>query len=168
MRKKNGKTVKGSDNMHKGERIIYQTEGGFAQINRTIIDKTFWLTQKKMSNLFDTSKQNINLHPQNIFEDSELLQDTVVKDSLTTASDRKQYQIKIYKLDTVGFRIHSLQCTQSHRWANTVLQQYLFKSFAMVAGYRLKTVFLARKLKQYSVIRKSLITATDHQARCWG
>ena len=115
--------------MHKGERIIYQTEGRFAQINRKIIDKTFWLTQKKMSNLFDTSKQNINLHPQNICEDSELLQEAVAMSSLTSASDRTQYPIKMHKLDTIGFRVRSPRGTKLRHWANTVLPKYLLKGF---------------------------------------
>ena len=120
--------------MTHGQLIIYRTEDGLSHINLTAIDGTVWLTQHKMSALFDTSKQNISLHLKNIFEEGELLEDSVVKESLTTASDKKRYQTKIYNLDAilaVGFRVRSPRGTQFRRWANTVLKEYLVKGFAM-------------------------------------
>ena len=120
--------------MSDGELIIYQTEDGLARINLRAIEGTVWLTQNEISELFDTTKQNVSLHLKNIFEDGELLEDSVVKDSLTTASDGKQYQAKIYNLDAilaVAFRLRSLRGTQFRRWANTVLKEYLVKGFAM-------------------------------------
>lgn len=49
-------------------------------------NETIWLTQKLMADLFETSKQNISLHLKNIFESGELIESSVVKDSLTTGS----------------------------------------------------------------------------------
>lgn len=46
-----------------------------------------WLTQLEMAELFNASKQNISLHLKNLFQDSELHGDSVVKDSFTTAAD---------------------------------------------------------------------------------
>ena len=40
-----------------------------------------------MVELFQSSKQNISLHINNIFKEGELQKDSVVKDYLTTASD---------------------------------------------------------------------------------
>ena len=77
-----------------GELIIYQTEDGLAEINLLAIEGSVWLTQNELAELFDTTKQNISLHIKNIFEDKELSESSVVKESLTTASDGKQYQTK--------------------------------------------------------------------------
>jgi hypothetical protein len=120
--------------MSNGELIIYQTEDGMAVINLRAIGGTVWLTQNEIAELFNTTKQNISLHIKNIFEEEELIESSVVKDSLTTASDGKQYQTKLYNLDvilSVGFRIRSPRGSQFRRWANTVLKEYLIKGFAM-------------------------------------
>jgi hypothetical protein len=120
--------------MNNGEMIIYNTEDGLSEINLRAIDGTIWLNQNELAELFNTTKQNISLHLKNIFEDEELLEISVVKESLITAADQKQYQTKIYNLDAimaVGFRVRSPRGTQFRRWANTVLKEYLIKGFAM-------------------------------------
>ena len=71
-------------------------------------NETVWLTQKLMAELFQTTKQNISLHLQNIFEEGELAENSVVKEFLTTASDGKKYKTAFYNLDaiiSVGYRI---------------------------------------------------------------
>ncbi len=120
--------------MTNGEMIIYTTEDGLSEINLRAIDGTIWLNQNEMSELFNTTKQNISLHLKNIFEDGELSEISVVKESLITAADQKQYQTKMYNLDAimaVGFRVRSPRGTQFRIWANTVLKEYLVKGFAM-------------------------------------
>ena len=123
-----------SQDENKGELILYQTEDGMAQINLRAIEGTVWLSQLELAALFDTSKQNISVHLKNIFEDNELSEDSVVKDSLTTAADGKRYHTKLYNLDailSVGYRMRSPRGAQFRRWANTVLKEYLVKGFAM-------------------------------------
>lgn len=120
--------------MNNGELIIYQTEDELSQINLRAIKGTVWLTQGEMAELFDATKQNISLHLRNIFEEGQLTQGSVVKDSLTTASDGKKYPTKFYNLDAilaVGFRVRSSRGSQFRRWANTVLKEFLVKGFAM-------------------------------------
>lgn len=120
--------------MNNGEMIIYQTEDGLAEISLRAIEGTVWLTQNDMAELFDTTKQNVSLHLKNIFEDNELSENSVVKESLTTAIDNKKYQTKIYNLDAIlalGFRVRSPRGSQFRRWANTLLKEYLVKGFAM-------------------------------------
>ncbi|QCO56295.1 virulence RhuM family protein [Pseudorhodobacter turbinis] len=117
-----------------GEVILYQTEDGRAQISLHAVDGTVWLTQAEMAQLFDTTKQNISLHLRNIFADGELVEGSVVKEYLTTAADGKTYRTLHYSLDmilAVGFRVRSARGTQFRRWANTILQDYLVKGFAM-------------------------------------
>lgn len=119
---------------NKGELILYQTEDGMAQINLRAIEGTVWLSQLELAALFDTSKQNISVHLKNIFEDNELSEDSVVKESLTTATDGKKYHTKLYNLDailSVGYRVRSPRGAQFRRWANAVLKEYLVKGFAM-------------------------------------
>jgi len=97
-------------------------------------DETVWLTQAQMTELFQTTKQNISLHINNAFKEGELNQSSVVKESLTTAADEKTYKIKHYNLDviiSVGYRVKSLRGTQFRRWALTILREYLIKGFAM-------------------------------------
>ena len=65
--------------------IIYTTDDGQVEIEVRLEDENVWLTQKAMAELFDTTKQNISLHINNIFEENELNQDSVVKENLTTA-----------------------------------------------------------------------------------
>ena len=114
--------------------ILYTTEDGKSQIKlRSDLD-TVWLTQLEMAELFDATKQNVSLHLKNIFEDLELMQDSVVKDSLTTAADGKKYQTQLYNLDAilaVGYRVRSPRGVQFRRWASTVLKEFLTKGFVI-------------------------------------
>lgn len=81
------------DDKH-SEIIMYQTEDGLTKINVQMENDTVWLTQAQMTELFQTSKQNISLHVGNVFSEGELDPNSVVKDSLTTAADGKKYKTK--------------------------------------------------------------------------
>lgn len=114
--------------------IIYKTEDGITKIDVRLENETVWLSQKQMAELFQTTKQNISLHVNNIFKEGELEENQVVKDFLTTASDGKNYHTKFYNLDviiSVGYRVKSLRGTQFRIWANNVLKEYMIKGFAM-------------------------------------
>ena len=74
---------------NKGEIIIYQTEDGLTKIEVQLSNDTVWLTQAKMAELFQTTKQNISLHINNCFKEGELQRDSVVKESLTTQTVAK-------------------------------------------------------------------------------
>ena len=102
----------------KSEIIIYQTDDGLTKIDVHMEDETVWLTQLQMTELFQTTKQNISLHLNNAFEEGELERDSVVKEYLTTAADGKNYRTKHYNLDaiiSVGYRVKSLRGTRPHR-----------------------------------------------------
>lgn len=117
-----------------GEMILYTTDDGLARITLKTIDNTVWLSQAEMAVLFDTSKQNISLHIQHVFQEDELFEEAVVKDYLTTANDGKNYLVKLYHLDmilAVGYRIRSPRGVQFRRWATTVLREYLVKGFVL-------------------------------------
>ena len=87
-----------------------------------------------MVELFQTTKQNISLHINNIFKEGELNAISVVKEYLTTASEGKKYRTKYYNLDviiSVGYRVKSLRGTQFRQWANKVLKEYLLRGYAV-------------------------------------
>jgi hypothetical protein len=81
--------------------LVYQTEDGKLKIDVRFEGETVWLTQQQMAKLFQTSKQNVSLHIRNTFSEGELLEDSVVKESLTTAADGKNYTTKFYNLDVI-------------------------------------------------------------------
>lgn len=117
-----------------GEMFIYQTEDGLTKIDVNMYDETVWLSQAEMTKLFQTTKQNISLHINNIFKDGELEKDSVVKEYLTTGVDGKNYKTKFYNLDviiSVGYRVKSQRGVQFRIWATNVLKEYIKKGFAM-------------------------------------
>jgi len=114
--------------------ILYTTEDGKSRVQLRTSEHTAWLTQLEMADLFDATKQNISLHLKNLFDDGELLESSVVKESLTTAADGKDYQTKLYNLEAilaVGYRVRSPRGLQFRRWASSVLKEYLLKGFVM-------------------------------------
>jgi len=120
--------------MNKGEIVIYQTAEDSVSLKVRVEDDTVWLTQAQMVVLFNSTKQNISLHINNIFKEGELQKDSVVKEYLTTASDGKKYRTKFYSLDviiSVGYRVKSLRGTQFRIWANKVLKDYLLKGYTV-------------------------------------
>lgn len=119
---------------NKGQVILYQTQDDQTRIEVLLEQETVWLTQGQMAELFQSTKQNISLHIGNIFSEGELLENSVVKDSLTTAADGKSYKTKYYNLDviiSVGYRIKSLRGTQFRIWATQRLREFLVKGFIL-------------------------------------
>jgi hypothetical protein len=100
--------------------IIYTSEDGNTRINLRVDADSIWLSQLEIAELFQTTKQNVSLHAKNIMEEGELRADSVVKDSLTTAADGKNYRTLLYHLElilAIGYRIRSPRGTQFRQWA---------------------------------------------------
>lgn len=117
-----------------GNIVIYRDENDKVQIHALFQDETLWLTQKLIAELFSTTKQNISTHLRRIFDDGELLEESVVKDFFTTAPDGKSYNTKHYNLDAiiaVGYRVNSKRATAFRQWATRVLRDYIVKGFAL-------------------------------------
>jgi hypothetical protein len=121
----------------KGEIILYQREDGAVQIDVRVEDETVWLTQQQIAELFDTTKQNVNLHIQNIFNEEELLPEATVKKSLTVQNEgtrEVRRQLTYYNLDviiSVGYRIKSIIATHFRQWATQRLREYIIKGFVL-------------------------------------
>lgn len=120
--------------MEQGEIVIYQSDDQSTMLEVRVEDETVWLTQAQMSELFQTTRNNITLHIANVFKEKELEEESVCKDSLLTAKDGKRYKTKRYSLDviiSVGYRVKSKRGTQFRIWANKVLKNYLLRGYAI-------------------------------------
>lgn len=114
--------------------IIYNTQDGKTSVSLLTKDGTVWMNQNQLAELFDTSVPNISMHISKILNDKELVQNSVIKYYLSTASDGKDYEVAFYSLDmilAIGFRVRSKRGTQFRIWANTNLKEYLVKGFVM-------------------------------------
>lgn len=114
--------------------VVYRTADNTLQLDVQLADNTVWLTQQQMTVLFDTSKQNVSLHINNIFKEGELDKNSVVKNYLTTATDGKKYRTLCYNLDviiSVGYRVKSKRGTQFRQWATKVLNEYMLRGYAV-------------------------------------
>lgn len=118
---------------NRNEILLYQPEET-VKIEVRLENETVWLTQQQMAQLFETTKQNISLHTNNIFKEGELEKSSVVKESFTTALDGKTYRISFYNLDviiSVGYRVKSVRGTQFRIWANKILKEYLLNGYSV-------------------------------------
>ncbi len=117
--------------------IIYQTADGQTAIDVRLENETVWLSQAQMVDLFQTTKQNVSLHVNNVFKEGELEEGSTVKEYLTVQKEGKRNVgrvVKYYNLDviiSVGYRVKSQRGTQFRIWANRVLKEYLVKGYAV-------------------------------------
>jgi len=105
--------------MKKGEIVIYKAFDSFdLQIEVLVEDETVWLSQTQLVELFNSTKQNVSLHINNIFKEGELVPDSTVKEYLTVQVEGKRKvkrKIVLYNLDviiSVGYRVKSKRGTQ--------------------------------------------------------
>lgn len=113
--KKPGIKIEGS----KGEIIIYNPDKGGVRLEVRLENDTVWLTRQMMAELFQTTIPNINIHIKNIIKEGELQKNAVIKDSLITALDGKNYNTRLYNLDmiiSVGYRIKTAIATRFRIW----------------------------------------------------
>ena len=79
----------------KGEFLVYSAEDGRTKIEVRLENETVWLTQQHMADLFQTTKQNVSLHLQNIFAERELDRAATVKESLTVQREGRPHAGKL-------------------------------------------------------------------------
>lgn len=115
------------------EIILYQPDSTLS-LDVRVENETVWLTQAQMTELFQTTRNNITLHIRNIFKEGELEESSVCKESLLTAADGKRYKTRFYSLDviiSIGYRVKSIRGTQFRIWANKVLKDYLLRGYSV-------------------------------------
>ena len=116
------------------EFLTFVAEGKEDGIQVLYKDETVWATQKAMAALFDVDRTVITKHLKNIFECSELHQDSVCAKFAHTAEDGKKYNTTFYNLDaiiSVGYRINSLRATQFRQWCTYVLRQFAIRGYVI-------------------------------------
>lgn len=164
------------------ELVLYTSDDGRTRLDLRVEGQTVWLTQLEIAELFQTTKQNVSLHAKNILEDGELAEDSVVKDSLTTAADGKHYKTKLYNLDlilAIGYRVRSPRGVQFRQWASSHLKEYIVKGFVMdderlknPGGWDYFDELLARireirasEKRFYQKVRDLFALSSDYQTR---
>ena len=114
--------------------LLYNMPEDSGKVQVVIKDETIWCTQKAMAQLFGVGVPAISKHLKNIFEEGELMADSVISKMETTATDDKTYETSYYSLDAiiaVGYRVSSLKATRFRQWATKILNEYIRKGFAM-------------------------------------
>lgn len=123
-----------STEMVSTEFLLYQTEDGQTRIEVRMQGESVWLNINQMSELFGRDKTVIFKHIKNLFDEGELVPDSVIANFAITAADGKTYQVAHYNLDviiSVGYRVKSHRGTQFRIWATQRLREYLIKGFVM-------------------------------------
>ena len=141
-----------------GEIVMYQPDETI-RLEVRVENETVWLTQQQMADLFLTTINNITLHIGNIFKEGELVETSVRKDSLLTATDGKKYRTKIYNLDviiSVGYRVKSKRGTQFRQWANQILKDYLLKGYSINKNLQDVRIELGAQDKRISLLEEKV------------
>ncbi|HSF11253.1 MAG TPA: RhuM family protein [Nitrospirales bacterium] len=120
-----------------GEIVVYETPDGEIRVDVRLEQESVWLTQRQISDLFDTSTDNISLHLKNIFHEGELDESATAEDSSVVQMEGKRRvtrTIKHYNLDaiiSVGYRVNSKRGTQFRIWATQILRDHLIKGYSV-------------------------------------
>ena len=126
-------------------------------------DENIWLTQKMMATLYDVSVSAINQHLKRIYEDDELVEESVIKKYLITASDGKSYSAKHYNLQViiaVGFKVNNDRAVRFRKWAGQIVKDYTIQGWTMdkerlKKGHMFTDEYFERQLENIREIRLS-------------
>ena len=127
-----------TEDLSKGEIVIYQNENGNISFEAKLEDETIWLTQDMMAKLFETTVPNINMHIKNVYDEEELEQKRTIKDFLIVRKEgnrRVSRNIPYYNLDVilaVGYRVTSKTATEFRKWATNVLHKYIIDGYVVL------------------------------------
>ena len=103
--------------------LLYKTKQGEARVEVVFNNETFWMSQKRMAQLYDVEIPTINYHLKELFKSGELNESSVVRNFLITADDGKNYNTYIYYLDAViavGYRKDSHNDSQVLNYKSTI------------------------------------------------
>ncbi|MCL2863513.1 MAG: virulence RhuM family protein [Methanimicrococcus sp.] len=126
-------------------------------------DENIWLTQKMIAALYDVSIQNISQHIKKIFDDGELLPNSVIKDYFITAPDSKNYNTNHYNLQmiiAVGFKVNNERAVRFRKWAGRIVKDHTIQGWTMDVdrlkkGHMFTDEYFERQLQQIREIRLS-------------
>jgi len=116
------------------EYLTFVAGSANSDVNAVYADENVWLSQKMIALLYDVNVRTVNEHLKKIFSDSELEENSVIRNFRITASDGKSYDTKHYNLSAiiaVGYKVNSERAVQFRKWATTVIESFTIKGFAM-------------------------------------
>ena len=122
------------DNSLSSNILLYNTKRGESRIEVIFNSETFWMSQKRMADLFGVETNTINNHLKDIFKSGELNENSVIRKIRTTELNGKNDNTLFYNLDAViavGFREGSYQASQFRMWATSVLKEMIIKGFVL-------------------------------------
>lgn len=117
--------------------ILYTTPQGNVKIEIRYEGETFWLTQKKLAELFGVEVNTINYHLKEIFKSGELDENATIRKIRivqTEGTREVSREVDFYNLDAiiaVGYRVNSYNATQFRIWATQTLKEFIIKGFVM-------------------------------------
>ena len=117
-----------------GNVLIYCTSTGKVNVSVLFNNDTFWLSQKRMSELYNVTIQDISYHLIQINDSGELQLSTAIKKVLIPSDNCDDTGTILYNLDAiiaVGYRVNSYEATQFRIWAREVLKEYIQKGFVL-------------------------------------
>lgn len=123
--------------IHQHEILLYTTPGGAVRVEVAFQDETFWLTQKRMAELFAVDVRTISYHLLEIYKSQELQELATIRKNWIVQSEGSREvrrEVEFYNLDAiiaVGYRVNSRQATQFRIWATGVLREFLIKGFVL-------------------------------------
>lgn len=116
------------------EYLTFLATSGESGVEAIYAHEDIWLSQKMMATLYDVDVRTINYHLQKIFEDNELVKESVIQDFRITATDGKNYSTQHYNLSAiiaVGYKVNSERAVQFRKWATVIIKEYTIKGFSM-------------------------------------
>ena len=117
-----------------GNVLIYRSSTGKVNVNVLFSQETFWLSQKRMSELFNVALSTINYHLAQIDESGEVQLSAAIRKIRIPSDNCDEQGVLLYNLDAiiaVGYRVNSYEATQFRIWARQVLKEYIIKGFVM-------------------------------------
>jgi hypothetical protein len=130
MKDKNSQLIRSSA----AEYLTFIAASGQGGVEAVYADENIWLTQKMMGVLYNVDVRTINYHLKKIFNDSELEENSVIRNFRITAADGKNYNTKHYNLSAiiaVGYKVNSERAVQFRKWATTIIKEYTIKAYVM-------------------------------------
>ena len=121
---------------NKNEILIYEDKDGLTRVDVKFIDEAVWLTKYQLADIYKTTRQNIEQHINNIYEDNELPNSTCKKFLQVQKEGNREVKRNIdhYNLDmiiAIGYRVQSDVAVRFRIWATTRLHEYIQKGFTM-------------------------------------
>jgi len=117
------------------EYLTFVAASGKGGVEAVYADGNIWLTQKMMGILYDVETHTVNYHLKKVFFDSELEEDSVIRNFRITAADGKNYNTKHYNLSAiiaVGYKVNSERAVQFRKWATHIIQEFTIKIKAVI------------------------------------